>query len=280
VSDSVAIVSGGLDSTILVYDMIDRGYTPHMLSFNYGQRHNKELRFAEYTAKKLGLKHDIVDLTGITHLISNSALTSRSTVEDLHKLAEFSTSFDELDEETKKRIESQRAIEVPEGHYAEDTMKATVVPNRNMMMLSIAAAIAVNNKYRCIATGVHGGDHFIYPDCRPEFIGFVDDAIITGTEGFHNFETNEAENIQSIFAPFITKTKADIAHRGIELKVPFEETWSCYKGGDKHCGRCGTCVERLEAIDAAERDLNRVGYDKTEYEDDMYWIEATRVSDR
>jgi 7-cyano-7-deazaguanine synthase len=275
--DSVVIVSGGLDSTILVYDMIEKGYRPHMLSFNYGQRHHKELRFAEYTSKKLGLRHDIVDLTALTHLISNSALTSQNK-----------TSHPAVPK-------SDRAIEVPEGHYAEDSMKATVVPNRNMIMLSIAAGIAVNNKYKTIATGVHGGDHFIYPDCRPEFIFAAGQAILKGNEGFHNFHVDGPAVAQvslngeeksyypalPIFTPYLNQTKADIAYRGIELEVPFEETWSCYKGGEKHCGRCGTCVERLEAIDEAERKahgtLTRAWpYDATAYEDDTFWKGAVR----
>jgi 7-cyano-7-deazaguanine synthase len=136
--DSCAIFSGGLDSTVLVYDMLEEGYTPHLLSFDYGQRHNKELTFAKATAQKLDLRHDIINLRELTHLISNSALTSGTSTGD-------------------------NRIEVPEGHYAEDNMKATVVPNRNMIMLSIACGIAVNNKYRTVGTGVHGGDHFIYP---------------------------------------------------------------------------------------------------------------------
>jgi 7-cyano-7-deazaguanine synthase len=135
--DSCAIFSGGLDSTVLVYDMLEEGYTPHLLSFDYGQRHNKELTFAKATAQKLDLRHDIINLRELTHLISNSALTSGAS--------------------------GDNRIEVPEGHYAEDNMKATVVPNRNMIMLSIACGIAVNNKYRTVGTGVHGGDHFIYP---------------------------------------------------------------------------------------------------------------------
>src|SRR5690348_18340018 len=113
-TDSVAIVSGGLDSTTLVYDMLDKGYTPHLLSFDYGQRHKKELQYARDTAARLNLPHDVIDLTNITHLISNSALTS-----------------------DHKHAEGNDIIEVPEGHYAADNMKLTVVPNRNMIMLSI-----------------------------------------------------------------------------------------------------------------------------------------------
>jgi 7-cyano-7-deazaguanine synthase len=278
--DSCAIVSGGLDSTILVYDMLNQGYTPHMLSFNYGQRHKKELEFASNTALRLGLNHDIIDLSGITGLISNSALTAGNV-----------GLFDHVP--GQGMVETlQPAIEVPEGHYAEDTMKATVVPNRNMIMLSIAAGVAVNNKYRCIGMGVHGGDHFIYPDCRPAFISEVDEAIIVGNEGFHNFGADPVSTGYgyAIFSPYLNKTKADIAYRGLELGVPFEFTWSCYKGGEKHCGKCGTCVERLEAIDEAiqrahaddrfPKLLEDHGLkpgdkiDQTKYEDDTFWREA------
>lgn len=275
--DSCAIVSGGLDSTTLVYDMLDHGYSPHMLSFNYGQRHRRELDFAALTARRLNLRHNIIDLSGITHLISNSALTSRPSYE--------------LDE-SHVEIEStaKREIEVPEGHYAEDTMKATVVPNRNMIMLAIAGGIAVSNKYKTIGIGVHGGDHFIYPDCRPEFIFSVGQALLQGNEGFHNFETliddlpeqaramGYTRMAKPILTPYLDKTKADIAVTALRLGVPLDETWSCYKGDKIHCGRCGTCVERLEAIDQAahRRGLTAAQVDKTAYADIEFWKEATK----
>lgn len=272
-TDSVAIFSGGLDSTTLVYYMLSEGMRPYLLSFNYGQRHKKELVYAIATAKQLGLPHDIVDLSGMTHLISNSALTSKPNL---------------------RNLENETFISVPEGHYAEESMKATVVPNRNMIMLSIAAGVAVNAKAKCIGIGVHAGDHFVYPDCRPEFIFATGRAIKKGNEGFHNFYVDtdlrhhleEAkgasfqgdEGIQPIFAPFLDETKADIAYLAMELEVPLHMTWSCYKGGYKHCGRCGTCVERLEAIDTATltyMSVNTEGFqavqDMTEYEDTEYW---------
>lgn len=252
--DSVAIVSGGLDSTTLVYDMMTKGYTPHLLSFDYGQRHHKELQYAARTASELGLSHDVVDLQGLRHLISNSALTSAQIFTD----------------------SPERSIEVPEGHYAEENMKATVVPNRNMIMLSIAAAVAVNNSYKVIAIGVHAGDHFIYPDCRPSFIYNAGYAIAYGNEGFANFRLDPTQTYDDpIYAPFLNWSKADITFRALELGVPLHLTWSCYKGEDKHCGKCGTCVERLEAINEAlskskEAYPGQYG-DKTEYEDTEYW---------
>jgi 7-cyano-7-deazaguanine synthase len=258
-SDSVAVFSGGMDSTVLVYYMLDQGYRPHLVSFNYGQRHNKELSFAAETAKKLDLRHDIVDLTALTHLISNSALTSDHKTAVCHEL-----------------------IEVPDGHYAKDTMKATVVPNRNMIMLSIAAGIAVNNSYDCVATGVHSGDHFIYPDCRPRFIKAVNAAIAIGNAGFGALrEHPEGTEVQEfVYAPFQYISKAQIAEMGFSLGVPFEDTWSCYKGGAEHCGRCGTCVERLEAI-AEARTLasgasDTAAVDRTVYQDSEFWKTAIK----
>jgi len=285
-SDSCAIVSGGLDSTTLVYDMLDKGYRPHLLSFDYGQRHKKELTFARATAQRLGLEFHVIDLRGITELISNSALTSLPS-----RTYELLTDGENL--QVGKPVNmydvAVPAIEVPEGHYAEDTMKQTVVPNRNMIMLSIAAGVAVNNKYKTIGFGVHSGDHFIYPDCRPRFVVNAGWAILSGNEGFHHFEEHlinppgEEESTPAytpIYAPFLHKTKADIAYRALELGVPIQHTWSCYKGGENHCGRCGTCVERLEAIDEA---CDRFGLakegrvvDKTVYDDSEYWKVAVR----
>jgi 7-cyano-7-deazaguanine synthase len=259
--DSVAVFSGGLDSTTLVYEMLNAGLTPHLLSFNYGQRHAKELEYATKTAELLGLRHDICDLTALTHLISNSALTS--VAQDVASGSLLNPS-----------------IEVPEGHYAEDNMKLTVVPNRNMIMLSIAAGVMVNNSYRLIATGVHAGDHFVYPDCRPNFLTALNAAVFFGNEGFGAIP--KGDNLTAIpgliYAPFLLTTKADIAAQAIRLQVPFENTWSCYKGGELHCGKCGTCVERLEAIDEASKrfiDGNANGtaprYDNTKYADTEYW---------
>jgi 7-cyano-7-deazaguanine synthase len=260
--DSVAVFSGGLDSTTLVYEMLSNGLTPHLLSFNYGQRHVRELEFAKKTSELLGLRHDIVDLSGITHLISNSALT-----------AGHANGFDD-------NSGPEREIEVPEGHYAEDNMKATVVPNRNMIMLSIAAGVAINNSYRLIATGVHSGDHFVYPDCRPQFLTALNAAVIFGNEGFGAIPKLEGlPHLPGfVYAPFINETKADVAYKALELHVPLENTWSCYKGGEKHCGKCGTCVERLEAISEAMARFEAGGapdqIDRTQYEDTEYWKEA------
>ena len=137
---------------------------------------------------------------------------------------------------------------IPEGHYADENMKSTVVPFRNGIMLSIAAGIAESNGLKKILIANHGGDHTIYPDCRPEFIKAMNEAIINGTY----------EDV-SIDAPYTNITKADIAAIGKRLGIDYSETWSCYKGGEKHCGKCGTCIERKEALALAGID------DRTEY---------------
>ena len=209
----VAIVSGGLDSVTLAYHLVDQGYEPVLISYDYGQRHSKELDFAKLCAQRLNVKHHLVDLKVLTSLMSTSSLTSD-------------------------------AIEVPDGHYAEETMKITVVPNRNAIMINVATALAVSESYSFVATGVHGGDHFIYPDCRPEFIESQSETLKLANAGFIATEFD-------VLAPFVNISKADIVTIGDAIGVPWLETWSCYKGGDIHCGSCGTCFERREAFELA-----------------------------
>jgi 7-cyano-7-deazaguanine synthase len=152
-------------------------------------------------------------------------------------------------------------VHVPDGAYDSESMKATVVPNRNMVMLSMATAICIAQEGSFVATGVHAGDHAIYPDCRPDFIMKFQAAALSANDGFidSNFE---------VLTPFIVKTKTDIARLAQELEVPISRTWSCYKGGMFHCGRCGTCVERLEALHDAGVE------DETVYMDKYYWHQA------
>jgi 7-cyano-7-deazaguanine synthase len=248
---AVAIASGGLDSTTMLYDMDDQEVEIiYVLGFNYGQKHMKELSFLGHTCEKLGLSHSIINLwsSGLTGLLSESG---SSLVSDTN---------------------------VPEGHYAEENMKSTVVPNRNMIMLSIAAGVAVAKNAETVWTGVHAGDHFVYPDCRPDFLSAANATIALGNQGFGPIVI-QGENMipqQVIYAPYLNETKADIALRALELDVPLSETWSCYQGGDMHCGRCGTCVERLEAIhEARERyyeDHDRKPpVDSTQYADKDFW---------
>lgn len=215
---AIVILSGGMDSATALYVAIEEGYKPLCVSFNYGQRHVKELEYAKdlvaYTEheKCITIPHHIVDLISITKLLGGSALTDN--------------------------------IEVPEGHYAEESMKLTVVPNRNAIMLAIAYGYAVSQNAVTVITGVHAGDHFIYPDCRPDFIYSFSDMEKIATEGFSNPELN-------IYAPFLNIPKDEIVRIGHKLEVPYELTWSCYKGGEKHCGLCGTCQERREAFELA-----------------------------
>ena len=214
---AVLIASGGMDSVTMAYLFKSQGYDVHLVGFDYGQRHSKELDSLKKIGELLNAKVDVIDLSHLRDYISGSSLTSDDVV-------------------------------VPDGHYSEETMRVTVVPNRNAIMLSIAVGIAVVQKAEVVATGVHAGDHFIYPDCRPKFFAPFSDAMVAANEG------HAVDNFH-LSAPFITLTKADIAFIGYDLDVPYELTWSCYKGGEVHCARCGTCVERIEAfIDAGVED--------------------------
>ena len=215
----VAIYSGGMDSTVLLYHLQAQGYEVMPLSVDYGQRHRKEIDSARMICRTINIPHEVADLRAITHLLGGNSLT-------------------------------ESEIEVPEGHYADENMKITVVPNRNMIMLSVAIGYAISSKAKFVAYGAHSGDHTIYPDCRPEFAEALNKAALLAD--WHQVE---------LLTPFIKMTKAEIAGRGAELNVPFAYTWSCYKGGERHCGRCGTCVERREAFQLAGVP------DPTEYQD-------------
>jgi 7-cyano-7-deazaguanine synthase len=184
----------------------------HLISFDYGQKHKKELEFAKRAADRLGAVWTLIDLstTGLTTLLGGSALTDPE-------------------------------ILVPDGHYAAESMKVTIVPNRNAIMLAIACAAAESDDAALVGLAVHAGDHFIYPDCRPEFVAAF--------EAMERLAMDRSD--LRIEAPFLTKTKAQIVQLGVSLGVPFDQTWSCYKGGDVHCGTCGTCVERREAFELA-----------------------------
>lgn len=201
----VVIYSGGMDSFTLLHKALAEGYQVHALSFNYGQRHVRELECARAVCQDLGIPHQVIDIRTLSGVMAGSALTSD--------------------------------IAVPEGHYEEDNMKATVVPNRNMILLSLATGYAVTAEAKAVWFGAHGGDHAIYPDCRPEFIEKMDAVCRVA-----NYQPVE------IAAPFIRADKGEILAEGLKLGLDYSQTWTCYNGRDKACGRCGSCVERLEAF--------------------------------
>jgi len=215
--DSLIVVSGGMDSITLLYDMKERIAVG--VSFNYGSNHNeREIAFAKMHCERLGIRHIVIDLDFMSRYFKSSLL--------------------------------EGADAIPEGHYADENMKSTVVPFRNGIMLAIAAGLAESEGLKYLMIANHSGDHTIYPDCRPEFISAMSDATRFGT--YPGIE---------ILAPYTNITKTAIARRGKQLGVNYAETWSCYKGGEKHCGKCGTCVERKEALHDAGID------DPTEYEE-------------
>ena len=196
-----------MDSITLLYDFKDR--IALGVSFSYGSNHNaKEIPFAEYHCKLLGIPHIVIDLAFMPKYFRSSLLEGGDAI--------------------------------PEGHYADENMKSTVVPFRNGIMLSIAAGIAESHNLKYVMMANHGGDHAIYPDCRPSFVEAMSKATQEGTY----------PGIQ-ILAPYTDITKTDIALKGKALGIDYTKTWSCYKGGEHHCGKCGTCVERKEALAAA-----------------------------
>jgi 7-cyano-7-deazaguanine synthase len=209
---AVLILSGGLDSTVLLYDLLSRGYSVHAITFNYGQRHSHEIESAVAITLNLvdsgaHVLHSVIDLRNISKYLGDSALLGGQIV--------------------------------PECHYTEAAAKQTVVPNRNMIMLAVAAGYAEANFIPEVYYAAHAGDWAIYPDCRKEFTEQMAEAIKLAT----------AWNPVELKTPFVSLTKDQIVKRGIELKVPFELTWSCYNGGAVPCGKCPTCVERIEAFE-------------------------------
>ena len=213
--DSLIIVSGGMDSITLLYDRKDS--IALALSFDYGSNHNsREIPYAQLHCQRLGIRHIVIPLDFMHQYFTSSLL--------------------------------EGAEAIPDGHYADENMKSTVVPFRNGIMLSVAIGIAESNGLKKVLIANHGGDHAIYPDCRPDFISAINKAAMSGT--YLNVEVD---------APYTNISKTDIARRGVALGIDYSETWSCYKGGAVHCGTCGTCVERKEAFHDAGID------DKTEY---------------
>lgn len=214
--DSIIILSGGMDSTTMLYEYKDE--IALALSFNYGSNHNeKELYFARLHCDRLDIPHIIIPLEFIHDYFHSSLL--------------------------------EGADAIPEGNYDDENMRSTVVPFRNGIMLAIAAGMAESRGLKRLMMANHSGDHAIYPDCRQTFVDAMNQAIKAGTY----------EGIE-LFTPYTGITKADIARLGKALGIDYAETWSCYKGGERHCGKCGTCTERKEALREAGIE------DTTEYE--------------
>ena len=215
--DCVLILSGGMDSVTLLYDYQER--IALAVTFDYGSNHNaREIPFARLHCERLGIEHLVIPLAFMGQYFKSSLLSG--------------------------------ADAIPEGHYADDNMKSTVVPFRNGIMLSVAVGLAESRDLKYVMMANHGGDHTIYPDCTPAFVEAFNQTAQAGT--FIGVQ---------LLSPYTNITKAEIAARGKALGIDYVETWSCYKGGERHCGRCGTCVERREALAEAGID------DPTEYEE-------------
>ncbi len=209
----MAIVSGGLDSTSMLWHLVSEGFDViEILTFDYGQRHVKEIEAAEKIVKEFGnyagksVPHSIVDLKSLRAILAKGALTG--------------------DEE------------VPKEMYDKESQRATIVPNRNAIMLSIAVGRAVTVGARYVAYAAHSSDYSVYPDCRPEFIEAMDKAMYLA-----NLWTPV-----NLLAPFQHITKAEVTSIGLRLNAPLHLTWSCYVGGARPCLECGTCLERTEAF--------------------------------
>ena len=202
--DALIVVSGGMDSTTMLYEYADR--IALAVTFNYGSNHNaREIECARYNCARLGIELVVIDLPFIGQLFDSSLLSG--------------------------------AEAIPEGNYDDENMRSTVVPFRNGIMLAVAAGLAESRGLHHLMMANHGGDHAIYPDCRSGFLDAMSRAIAEGTYAGITIE-----------APYTNITKTDIARRGATIGVDYAHTYSCYKGGERHCGRCGTCTERRQAF--------------------------------
>ena len=203
---TVVLLSGGMDSVAAIYHARAAHEVVAAVSFEYNSKHNeREIPFAKWHADALGIPHVVIPLAFIGEYFESDLL--------------------------------KKGGEIPRGHYEELTMKRTVVPFRNAIMLAVAGGLAESRGANGLVIAAHSGDHAIYPDCREDFMRAMGDALRHGTYA-------EVE----LLRPFISMTKAGVVRRGQELGVDFSKTWSCYVGGDTHCGECGTCVERREAF--------------------------------
>lgn len=203
---AVVIYSGGMDSFTILNKAKQEGYELYPLTFNYGQKHSKEVSYAQRVCEELDLPHKVIDITAINQLLQSSSLTAS----DKH---------------------------IPEGHYEDSNMVSTVVPNRNMILLSLAIGYAVDISASKVFYGAHSGDHAIYPDCRPEFVHAMN-----AVAQIANYEAVE------IVTPYLNTDKIGILKDGLSMNLDYGKTWTCYNGRELACGKCGSCVERLEAF--------------------------------
>lgn len=205
--DSIIVLSGGMDSVTLLHEYKER--IALAVTFDYGSNHNaREIHYARLNCEMLGIEHLVIPLAFMGQYFKSSLLSG--------------------------------ADAIPEGHYADDNMKSTVVPFRNGIMLSVACGLAESRGLKYVMIANHGGDHTIYPDCREGFVNAMSQAMSEGT--YDHVE---------ILAPYTNIHKGEIALHGLKMGLDYSLTYSCYKGGEEHCGKCGTCVERQEALDWA-----------------------------
>ncbi len=206
----VVIYSGGMDSFTVLNRALKDGKAVYALSFDYGQRHIKELVCATKVCADLNIPHKVIDISTINELLAGSSLTDD--------------------------------IAIPEGEYEVSNMTSTVVPNRNMILLSLAVGYAVSIGASQVYYGAHAGDHNIYPDCRPEFVQKMNDVCQIA-----NYESVE------IFSPYLNVSKTAILTDGLSMGLDYSDTWTCYNGREKACGKCAACQERLEAFSANDQ---------------------------
>jgi 7-cyano-7-deazaguanine synthase len=194
-----------MDSFTVLHRALKDGKEVYALTFDYGQKHVKEIACASKVCQQLGVAHKVIDISSINQLLAGSSLTDD--------------------------------IDIPEGHYEAESMKSTVVPNRNMILLSLAVGYAVSVEAAQVYYGAHSGDHAIYPDCRPEFVMKMNEVCQIA-----NYQAVE------IFSPYLANSKSDILTDGLKMGLRYDDTWTCYNGRAQACGKCGACQERLEAF--------------------------------
>ena len=203
---AVVIYSGGMDS-FTILQSVRQIREVYALTFDYGQRHgSKELRCAEQVCQQYNIPHQIIDITSIKQLMQSSSLINSN-------------------------------MDIPDGNYEQGNMKSTVVPNRNMILISMAVSYALSIGAAEVYYGAHSGDHEIYPDCRPVFV-----------EALNKAAALCDWNKVSVVAPYLHRSKAEILQDGLSMQLDYSQTWTCYKGNEKACGKCGACKERLQAF--------------------------------